>query len=121
MLYSRSVGPQILGQLRASQTGAAVESVCVCDEKRLLAGARQFDPAALARIHDCFYKLVYRYARYRIGDAQVAEDMASEVFLRLLDALRGGKVPRQSLRGWKLTRNCRPTPRATRNTSFSST
>lgn len=77
-----------------------MESVCVCDEKRLLAGARQFDPTALARVHDCFYELIYRHARYRISDAQVAEDIASEVFLRLLDALQSGRAPRQSLRGW---------------------
>lgn len=77
-----------------------MESLGVCDEERLLAGARQLDPTALAQIHDCFYKLIYRYARYRTGDAQAAEDAASEVFLRLLDALQGSKAPRQSLRGW---------------------
>ncbi len=77
-----------------------METPCVCDEKELLAGARQLDPGALARIHDCFYGLIYRYAHYRTGDAQVAEDAAGEVFVRLLDALQNGKAPGQSLRGW---------------------
>jgi RNA polymerase sigma-70 factor (ECF subfamily) len=72
----------------------------VCDEERLLTGARRFDSSALAQIHDCFYKPIYRYLRYRIDDDQVAEDAASEVFLRLLDALQDGKAPRKSLRGW---------------------
>jgi RNA polymerase sigma-70 factor (ECF subfamily) len=71
-----------------------------CDEERLLTGARQFDLAALSQIHDCFYKLIYRYARHRTGDDQAAEDTAGEVFVRLLDALEKGKAPRQSLRGW---------------------
>ena len=69
-------------------------------EKRLLARARRLDPGALAQIHESFYRLVYRYARYRTGDDQVAEDAASEVFVRLLDAFKSGKAPRQSLRGW---------------------
>ena len=89
----------MFGQLRFDQAGATLESLYVCDEERLLTGARQLDPSALAQIHDCFYSLIYRYARYRTGDDQVAEDAASEVFVRLLDALQSGKAPRQSLRG----------------------
>lgn len=77
-----------------------MESLYVCDEERLLAGARQLDPTALAQIHECFYGHIYRYAHYRTSDVQVAEDVASEVFVRLLDALQGSKAPRQSLRGW---------------------
>lgn len=72
----------------------------MCNEKRLLTSARQLEPAALARIHDRYYEPIYRYAHYRTGDAQIAEDAASEVFVRLLDALQNGKAPRQSLRGW---------------------
>jgi RNA polymerase sigma-70 factor (ECF subfamily) len=72
----------------------------VCNENELLTGARELDIDALAQIHDCFYEQIYRYAHYRTGDAQVAEDAASEVFVRLLDALQNGKPPRESLRGW---------------------
>lgn len=100
MLYSEpceylTFAPPWSGQIRAVRG-----SLCVCDEERLLAGARQLDPGALAQIHDCFYDPIYRYARYRTGDDQVAEDAASEVFLRLLDALQEGKAPSKSLRGW---------------------
>lgn len=72
----------------------------MCDEEQLLAGARRLDRAALARIHDCFYEMIYRYARYRTSDSQSAEDATSEVFTRLLDALHQGRSPRSSLRGW---------------------
>lgn len=72
----------------------------MCDEEQLLIGARQFDRTALARIHDRYYGQIYRYARYRTGDDQTAQDTASEVFLRLLDALQEGQAPHQSLRGW---------------------
>jgi RNA polymerase sigma-70 factor (ECF subfamily) len=66
----------------------------------LLIGAHQLEASVLAQIHDCYYNLIYRYARYRTGNTQIAEDAASEVFLRLLDALQNGKAPRQTLRGW---------------------
>jgi RNA polymerase sigma-70 factor, ECF subfamily len=72
----------------------------VCDEEQLLAGARRLDRATLARIHHCFYEMIYRYARYRTNDPQLAEDAASEVFTRLLDALHRGRPPHSSLRGW---------------------
>lgn len=100
MLYSQSVWRQTLGQLLANQPGAPAELLCVCDEERLLTGARRLDSEALAQIHDCFYNKIFRYVRYRTGDSQVAEDAASEVFMRLLGALQDGKAPRQSLRGW---------------------
>jgi RNA polymerase sigma-70 factor (ECF subfamily) len=72
----------------------------VCNEEQLLAGARRMDRATLARIHDCFFEMIYRYARYRTDDIQLAEDAASEVFARLLDALHEGRPPHSSLRGW---------------------
>ena len=101
MLYSMSAA-NLIGKLHARATLESF-SVCdeaVCDEEQLLAGARQLDESALAQIHDCFYTLIYRYTRYRTSDDQIAEDAASEVFVRLLDALQNGKAPRQSLRGW---------------------
>jgi len=76
------------------------QSDLACDEDQLLIDARRLDLSALSHIHDCFYELLYRYAHRRTGDGQLAEDTASEVFVRLLDALQQGKSPRQSLRGW---------------------
>lgn len=98
MLYSRSVEYSLRIRLQPGLTD--LERDRVCDEERLLNGARRLDPNALARIHDCFYEQIFRYTRYRTGDQQVAEDAASEVFLRLLNALHKGVAPRQSLRGW---------------------
>lgn len=37
---------------------------------------------------------------YRIGDQQAAEDVASDVFVRLIDAVRAGRGPAQTVRGW---------------------
>jgi len=70
------------------------------DEARLLAGARGFDRQILAEIHDRFYPDIYHYAAYRLGDTSAAEDVAGEVFLRLLVALKDRRGPRTTLRGW---------------------
>lgn len=70
------------------------------DEQALLAAARQRDPDALARIHETYYRSLFGYIAYRVGDAVVAEDLTSEVFMRLLDAFQRGDGPRTALRGW---------------------
>lgn len=72
------------------------------DEKYELDGLRKMDPQALTWIHQRYYPEVYRYVLYRVSDDHVAEDITSEVFLRLLEALKSKKGPLTSLRGWLL-------------------
>ena len=66
----------------------------------ILSRAQRLDPAALTEIHDRYYPEVYRYISYRLGDEHACEDIAAEVFLRLLDALHKKRGPAQNLRGW---------------------
>jgi len=61
---------------------------------------RQLDPHALGALHDRHFPELFRYARYRLGDSDAAEDAASETFVRLLEALQSGRGPRSSPRGW---------------------
>ena len=70
------------------------------DEADLLAKAVARDGDALGEIHDRFFPEIYRYAYLRIEDEQMAKDIASETFVRLLDALQGGRPPHTTLRGW---------------------
>jgi len=70
------------------------------DELILLHRARSLDQEALAIIHDQYYKPIYRYIAYRVSDPQNAEDLTSEVFIRLLNALRDKHAPQNTLRGW---------------------
>ena len=72
----------------------------VQDELTLLARARQLDPEALALIHDTYYASIFRYVAFRVGDRETAEDLTSEVFTRLLTALRDKHAPQNTLRGW---------------------
>lgn len=73
---------------------------CMEAEKALLTGLRDLDPRTITKIHDTYFTPVYRYAIYRVGDEPVAEDLASETFIRLLEAVHAGRGPKTSLRGW---------------------
>ncbi len=75
-------------------------TLTVQDELTLLARARQLDPEALALIHDTYYSSIYRYIAFRVGERETAEDLASEVFTRLLTALHDRHAPQNTLRGW---------------------
>lgn len=70
------------------------------NEHELLAGAQRFDQEALGQIHDEYYGPVFRYALYRTGSQPTAEDIAGEVFTRLLEGLRAGTGPTTTLSGW---------------------
>ncbi len=70
------------------------------EEARLLKRARELDNHALGEIHDRYYPEIYRYAYSRTGDRIAAEDIAGEVFLRLLNSLHGERPPQTTLRGW---------------------
>jgi RNA polymerase sigma-70 factor (ECF subfamily) len=61
---------------------------------------RELKPQVLSKIHEKYFIDLYRYARYRVSDSNLAEDIASETFIRLLDAIHARKGPNQSLRGW---------------------
>ncbi|HEX2906523.1 MAG TPA: sigma-70 family RNA polymerase sigma factor [Phototrophicaceae bacterium] len=69
-------------------------------EDRLLAHARQGDQEAIMHIYDSYFSPIYNFIRLRVDDAQAAEDLTSEVFLKLVSALRNHTAPRHSLRGW---------------------
>lgn len=69
-------------------------------EDRLLAQAKRGDQLAIMRIYDAFFTPIYQYIRLRVGDAMTAEDLTSDVFVKLIAALRGPNAPRDTLRGW---------------------
>jgi RNA polymerase sigma-70 factor (ECF subfamily) len=70
------------------------------DELSELAGLRDLDPEVISAIHHRYYPDVYRFARYRIGDDILAEDISSEVFTRLLEAIHNNRGPKSNIKGW---------------------
>lgn len=72
----------------------------ISEEDALMVEVRAGSPDAMLHVYQLYFRPLYAYIRLRIGDAQAAEDIASEVFLRLIDAMRKRQGPRHSLRGW---------------------
>lgn len=70
------------------------------DENSLLARIQRYDQQALTEVYDRYFDQIYRYLNYRLGEPEVAADLAGEVFLALVDALRAKKSPRSSISGW---------------------
>jgi RNA polymerase sigma-70 factor (ECF subfamily) len=64
----------------------------------LIARARRGDHEALTTIYEHYGPLLYRFILYRVGDAQLAEDLQADIFVRMLEDL-----PRYEDRGWKLS------------------
>ena len=67
-----------------------------------LDGLRELNSQVIGAIYDKYFPEVYRYVRYRLGDEQVAEDIASDVFVRLLEASQQGRGPQTNLKAWLL-------------------
>ena len=70
------------------------------DDKCALDGLRDLDQQVIGAVYDQYFSEVYRYVLYRIGDPALAEDIASDVFLRLLEAAQVKRAPQTNLKGW---------------------
>jgi RNA polymerase sigma-70 factor (ECF subfamily) len=68
-----------------------------------LIGLRADDSQVIGAIYDKYFAEVFRYVRYRLNDAHAAEDIASEVFVRFLEALRRRRGPQSNLRAWLIS------------------
>jgi len=70
------------------------------DDARFLNGLQKLDPHVIGVVYDRYFADVYRYARYRINDELVAEDLAADVFVRLMEAVQKGRGPQSNIKGW---------------------
>lgn len=95
MLYSLHAGPAARGVLASGRI-----TIPVAEPISELTALRSLDAEAISAIHTRYFPELYRYAAYRMGDDQLAEDLASETLVRLLESIQSGKGPTTSLRGW---------------------
>jgi RNA polymerase sigma-70 factor (ECF subfamily) len=70
------------------------------DERRALDGLQKLDSQAISAVYDQFFPEIYRYVFYRLSDQTVAEDVASDVFVRLLEAVQNRRGPQSNIKGW---------------------
>ncbi|MBM4456689.1 MAG: sigma-70 family RNA polymerase sigma factor [Chloroflexi bacterium] len=70
------------------------------DQPELLERASRADPTALTILYDQYVDKIYSYVYHRVGQAQLAEDLTGQVFMRMLEAIRSGRGWRTSFSGW---------------------
>jgi RNA polymerase sigma-70 factor (ECF subfamily) len=81
-----------------TQQGSSAQPADALDMQKL----RALEPDTITRVHQMYFLELYRYARYRVNDDSLAEDLTAETFARMLEALHKGKGPKTTLRGYLL-------------------
>jgi len=69
----------------------------------LVQRAQAGDHDAFGELYDHYVDMVYRYVRYRVGSAQLAEDITSETFLRALRRLGSFTWQGRDVGAWFVT------------------
>jgi RNA polymerase sigma factor (sigma-70 family) len=87
---------QILGTLAAAPS-----------DEEILAERAQSDRAAFAAVYDHFFRRVYNYARYRVGDSDAADDVTAQIFEQVLRHLPKYRPQRGLFAAWlfRIARN----------------
>jgi RNA polymerase sigma-70 factor (ECF subfamily) len=78
----------------------SIKTMSITDGQQELKSLRELDAKTIGAVYDQYFSEVYRYVLYRIGDQTLAEDIASDVFVRLLEAIQAGNSPQTNLKGW---------------------
>src|SRR5512133_3523529 len=71
-------------------------------EQNELESLKRLDAQIVSAVYDRYFPEVYRFVCYRLSDEHVAEDIASDVFVRLLEAVQAGRGPKTNLKAWLL-------------------
>jgi RNA polymerase sigma-70 factor (ECF subfamily) len=77
-----------------------LDAVGLSAEALLVNRARRMDSAAWDELFAMHQAAIYRYAFFRLRDQQVAEDLASEVFLEAVRGMRRYEYRGVSFRAW---------------------
>lgn len=93
------IGTQSVSQKARNALG----QMTLSDVNRELEYLQRLDSQGIGAIYDRYFPDVYRFVYYRLNDEQVAEDVASDVFMRLLEAVHKRSGPRTNLIGWLLS------------------
>lgn len=95
MVYSTLI--TLIGNPDSSNT------VMSLPEQNELESLKRLDAQVVSAVYDRYFSEVYRFVRYRLSDEHIAEDIASDVFVRLLEAVESGRGPETNLKAWLLS------------------
>ncbi len=73
------------------------------EELNLIRRAKAGDEAAFAELYDRHHSAVYRYIFFRVGSEAAAEDLAAEVFVRLVEKIDQFTYRGRPLLAWLYT------------------
>jgi RNA polymerase sigma-70 factor (ECF subfamily) len=90
----------VISQVSFLRTREPANTTDIKDKHPMMDEPFKFDRQSMAVIYNQYFSDVYRYVRYRIADDTVAEDIASDVFVRLLEAVQKRQGPQSNLKGW---------------------
>lgn len=62
--------------------------------------AQEGESLVVSEIYDRYQRSIFRYLFYRVGDQQTAEDLTSEVFLRMIEKFSSYRDQRTSFQAW---------------------
>lgn len=71
----------------------------ITDDGQLIVEARS-NPAAFTRLYRRHYDAVFRYCSHRLFDRQYAEDMTSQVFLKVIEKFHSFEGTEKQFRNW---------------------
>lgn len=66
----------------------------------LVQRAQEGESIVVTEIYDRYQRGIFRYLYYRVGDLQTAEDLTSEVFLRMIEKLSIYQAHKLSFQAW---------------------
>ena len=72
------------------------------EEQSQLEGLTNLDSRVVGAVYDRYFADVYRFVYFKLSDEQLAEDISSDVFVRLLEAIKKNRGPKDNLKGWLL-------------------
>jgi RNA polymerase sigma-70 factor (ECF subfamily) len=75
-------------------------AVAVLPNELALVARATAEPAAFAAIYDHYFPRVYNYVRYRVGDAETADDVTAQVFERALAHIGSYRPERAPFAAW---------------------
>ena len=79
----------------------------VLEEWALVRRAQDHDEAALEALYQTYYPKIYNYAFLQMGDVQAAEDLASDVMLKMIESLHTYRLKGLPFGAWvyRIARN----------------
>ncbi len=72
----------------------------VTTDDMLLRRLQRGDPAAVIETYEQYFAPLYQYARLKLSDRDAAQDIVSDVFVKLIEVIGRPGAPRLNLRAW---------------------